>query len=171
MNGVMKPLISAAKGACAVSAVAACLFGAEGAVAQTQWNMAASWGGGPFLEDDAKGFAKLVENLTGGSVKVQVFPGGTLGKPGAVSETVESGAAQIGHTWPGYDWGIDRAAVLFAGTPGGLNPEELILVAVRRRWGRASDGVPSSKVWRCLNSLRFVSHGNLLALQATNSVS
>ena len=75
---------------CKFSIVLMLAFGSQIASAETRWNLAATWGGGPFLEDDAKGFAQLVEKLTGGSVKVQVFPGGTLGKPGKVSETVES---------------------------------------------------------------------------------
>ena len=89
--------------------------------------MATSWGGGPFLEEDAKGFAKLVNTLTDGRISIDVFPGGTLGKALKVSDTVKSGVAQAGHTWMGYDWGIDKTTVVFANMAGGLNPEELIL--------------------------------------------
>ena len=91
------------------------------------WSMATSWGGGPFLKKDAEGFAKYVEQLTAGRIKIQVFPGGTLGKALKVSDTVKSNVAQIGHTWMGYDWGIDKTTVIFANMAGGLNPEELII--------------------------------------------
>lgn len=57
------------------------------------WSMATSWGGGPFLEEDAKGFAKLVNTLTDGRITIDVFPGGTLGKALKVSDTVKSGVA------------------------------------------------------------------------------
>ena len=97
------------------------------AMAAQQWSMATSWGGGPFLKKDAEGFAKLVETLTGGSIKIQVFPGGTLGKSLKVSDTVKSGVAETGHTWMGYDWGVDKATVIFAGMAGGLQPEELMM--------------------------------------------
>ncbi|MEM7254332.1 MAG: TRAP transporter substrate-binding protein DctP [Pseudomonadota bacterium] len=97
------------------------------ATAAEQWSMATSWGGGPFLELDAKGFAKLAETLTNGEIKIDVFPGGTLGKALKVSDTVKSGVAQAGHTWMGYDWGIDKATVVFAGMAGGLQPEELMM--------------------------------------------
>ncbi|WP_420556158.1 TRAP transporter substrate-binding protein DctP [Roseovarius sp.] len=97
------------------------------AQADTQWNMAAAWSGGPYLEQDAKGFARLVGELTDGAVTIQVFPGGTLGKASDVTETVRSGAAQVGHTWMSYDWGIDATAVLFGGSPGQMTPEEMIL--------------------------------------------
>ena len=70
-----------------------------------QWSMATAWGGGPFLKQDAEGFAKVVETMTGGGIKIQVFPGGTLGKALKVSDTVKSNVAQAGHTWMAYDWG------------------------------------------------------------------
>ncbi len=44
-----------------------------------------------------------------------------------VSDTVKSGVAESGHTWMGYDWGVDKATVIFAGMAGGLQPEELML--------------------------------------------
>jgi TRAP-type mannitol/chloroaromatic compound transport system substrate-binding protein len=91
------------------------------------WNMATAWGGGPFLEEDAKGFAKTVAMLTDGRIQINVFPGGTLGKALKVSDTVRSNVVQAGHTWMGYDWGIDKTTVLFANMAGGLNPEELII--------------------------------------------
>ena len=72
------------------------------------WNMAPAWGGGPFLEEDAKGYAKLVDRLTDGRIQISVFPGGTLGSPLKVSDTVKSNVVQAGHTWMGYDWGIDK---------------------------------------------------------------
>ena len=91
------------------------------------WNMATAWGGGPFLEEDAKGYAKLVNTLTDGQIQINVFPGGTLGSPLKVSDTVKSNVVQAGHTWMGYDWGIDKTTVLFGNMAGGLNPEELII--------------------------------------------
>ncbi len=98
-----------------------------GAQAVEAWSMATSWGGGPFLKEDAEGYAKLVDTLTGGSIKIQVFPGGTLGKALKVSDTVKPNVAQTGHTWMGYDWGIDKTTVVFAGMAGGLQPEELMM--------------------------------------------
>lgn len=95
------------------------------ASAQEQWSMATPWPGGAFFED-AKRFAGFVGQLTDGRVNIEVFPGGTLGKPLKVTATVESGVAQIGHNWPGYDWGIDKTTVLFGNMAGGLTPEELI---------------------------------------------
>ena len=96
-------------------------------MAAEQWSMATAWGGGPFLKQDAEGFANTVETMTNGGIKIQVFPGGTLGKALKVSDTVKSNVAQTGHTWMGYDWGIDKATVIFAGMAGGLQPEEMLI--------------------------------------------
>ena len=110
-------------GALGAALVAAPLVG----MTAEQWSMATAWGGGPFLKQDAEGFAKTVETLTNGDIKIQVFPGGTLGKALKVSDTVKSNVAQTGHTWMGYDWGIDKATVIFAGMAGGLQPEETLM--------------------------------------------
>ena len=53
------------------------------------WNMATAWGGGPILEEEAKGYAELVNVLTDGRIQINVFPGGTLGSPLKVSDTVK----------------------------------------------------------------------------------
>lgn len=111
-----------------VGAVAAASMALAGTAAQAQanWSMATPWGGGkPF--EDAKSFAALVKDLTEGRVNINVFPAGTLGKALKVTETVKSGVAQAGHNWMGYDWGIDKTTVVFAGYVGGLTEEEYFL--------------------------------------------
>lgn len=97
------------------------------AAAETQWNMAVAWSGGPQLENDTKGLARRIEELSGGSIKIQIFPGGTLGKPGEVSETVRTGVAQIGHSFMGYDASENATTILFSGSPGRLTPEEFVM--------------------------------------------
>ncbi len=123
-NCIRKP---AALKALAGSLLAATLAVSTPASAQVAWSMATAWGGGPFLEEDAKGFAKLAETLTDGRVKIEVFPGGTLGKALKVTDTVKSNVAQAGHSWMAYDWGIDKTTVIFANMAGGLNPEEMLI--------------------------------------------
>ncbi|WP_282607172.1 TRAP transporter substrate-binding protein DctP [Pelagibius sp. Alg239-R121] len=101
-------------------------FSAGTSTAAENWSMATSWGGGPPLETAAKGFAEMAAFLTNDEIKIEVFPGGTLGSPLKVTETVRNGVAEIGHHWVGYDWGIDKTTVLFGGWTGGLNAEEMI---------------------------------------------
>ncbi|MFW5680457.1 MAG: C4-dicarboxylate ABC transporter substrate-binding protein [Pseudomonadota bacterium] len=112
-----------------VAAIA--MIGAVGvagsAEAQMRLSMATPWTGGHWFDIGAKGFAERVEFLTEGRVVIEVFPAGTLGSPLATTETVETGIAEVGHAWPGYDWGIDTAAVLLGGWAGGFTPEEYLL--------------------------------------------
>lgn len=110
----------------ALFGIALIVSAGEGKAAEA-WSMATAWGGGPFLEEDAKGYAKLVDTLTEGRITINVFPGGTLGKALKVTDTVKSNVAQAGHSWMGYDWGIDKTTVIFANMAGGLNPEELLI--------------------------------------------
>ena len=96
------------------------------AEAEHKWKMATSWGGGPLMALGANAFADRVNQLTDGRIEVQVFPGGTLGKALNVSETVSTGIAQAGHTWMGYDWGKDKATVVFGGFAGSMDSERML---------------------------------------------
>ncbi len=118
----MRPITKITVGATLVAGVAAM----ASASAQQNWSMATSWGGGPVLELSAKGAAKNIELVTGGKLKIQVFPGGTLGSPLKVTETVRNGVAEAGNSWPGYDWGIDKTTVLFGGFAGSMSAEQTI---------------------------------------------
>lgn len=111
------------------------------ATADTTWSLASAFGGGPFLED-AKQLAKNVEFLTEGRLKIEVFPGGTLGHPFKVTETVQKGVAQMGFLWPGFDYGVDKTSVLFAGYPVGPNSEEMLA------WIYQGGGLELWQAWR-----------------------
>ncbi len=110
--------------------------------AQTNIRMATSWGGGPHLEVMAKGFAQYVDLLTDGKVKIEVFPAGTIGSPLKVTETVQKGIAQAGHHWSGYDYGIDKTAVLFGGYAGSMPSEHYI------HWLYEGGGAELWREWR-----------------------
>ena len=110
----------------AALSVAFAIGAAPNSASAQNWSMATPWGGGPLLEYNAKGVAKDIEFLSDNKIKVQVFPGGTLGKALKVTETVKKGVAQIGHNWAGYDWGIDRTGVLFGGFAGTMPHEKMV---------------------------------------------
>ena len=50
-------------------------------------------------------FARRVEQLTGGQVKVKIFPGGTLGDAAQLADAVKSGIADIAFIVPTYTTG------------------------------------------------------------------
>jgi TRAP-type mannitol/chloroaromatic compound transport system substrate-binding protein len=127
-----------------LAATAAFGLGMAGAapLAADQLTMATSWGGGPHLEVLANGYAKNVAFLTNGEITFEVFPAGTLGSPLKVVETVKTGVADSGHHWSGYDWGVDKTAVLFGGYAGSMPAEHYI------HWLYEGGGVDLWKQWR-----------------------
>ena len=90
-------------------------------MAAKEWTMATALPG-VFLED-ANTYAGLVETMTNGDIKVNVFAPGMLGKDLKVTDIVKSGVAQVGHNWMGYDWGVDKATVIFGGCPAVCSPK------------------------------------------------
>ena len=110
-----------------VAAIAGFMAGATPQTAFAKdWSMVAPWAGGPLLEDSAKAVAREIELLTNEDIKVEDFPGGTLGSALKVTETVESGVAQIGQNWAGYDWGVDKTGLLFGGWAGTMSHERFL---------------------------------------------
>lgn len=111
-------------------AVAAVVAGslATAAVAQDThyFRMATGWTGGPLMEIGSQAFANRVAELSGGRIEIEVFPGGTLGPALNVSETVQQGVADMGHTWMGWDWGADPTTVLFGGYAGSFDTERML---------------------------------------------
>lgn len=114
---------------------------AGAATAETTWSLASYTSGGPFFES-VKKLAETVEFLTEGRLKIEVYPGGTLGAPFKVTETVQNGIAEIGHLWPGLDWGVDKTSVLLAGYPAGPSSEEMLA------WVYKGGGLELWQEWR-----------------------
>lgn len=116
----------------------------QAALAQNklELNMATPWAGGHWLEVGAKRYAENVYTLTEGRIKINVFPAGALGPALKVTETVQKGVADVGHSWPGYDWAVDRTGAIFSGWPAGPNPEEMMM------WLYNGGGAELWKQWR-----------------------
>jgi TRAP-type mannitol/chloroaromatic compound transport system substrate-binding protein len=111
----------------AVSVFSASVADASEASATYKWKMATPWSGGPLLERDAKGFANRVAELSEGRIKIDVFPGGSLGSALKVTDTVSAGIADVAHNYINYDYGKDATTSILAGHSSGLTPEEYIL--------------------------------------------
>lgn len=126
----------------AVVSTAALLVVVGTADAQQTVRMATSWPGGVHLEQFAQGFAKQAESLTGGKVKFQVFPAGTIGSPLKITESVQKKVAPAGHSWTGYDWGIDKTGAIFGGYVGSPPAEALL------HWIYVGGGLDLWRQWR-----------------------
>jgi TRAP-type mannitol/chloroaromatic compound transport system substrate-binding protein len=135
--------------AAACASALALSAGPAPALGQQSVRMATSWGGGPHLDVMAKGFAGNVALLTDGKVKVEVFPAGTIGSPLKVTETVQKKVAHAGHHWSGYDYGVDKTAVLFGGYAGSMPAEHYI------HWLYEGGGADLWRQWR-LEKFRVV---------------
>ncbi|MEM1215216.1 MAG: TRAP transporter substrate-binding protein DctP [Bacteroidota bacterium] len=90
-----------------------------------EWKMTTTWPPNfPVLDEACKLYARLVEQLSGGRVKIKVFAGGELAPPLKAFETVQRGAAEVG-CGAGYYWaGTAPAAQFFASIPFGLNSSQ-----------------------------------------------
>ena len=92
------------------------------AIAKTyKWRLATAWPSGiPLYTDMAEVFANNVEAMSGGRIKVQVLPGGSIAPALEVTDTVAKGIAEMGHSWPGYDIGRDATTAILGGYAGGM---------------------------------------------------
>lgn len=110
------------------------LFGAAGAlaaphVARAQapivWKMATAWPAeAPGVAASAKAIADTIGTLSGGRLKVDVYPAGALGPAMQVFDLVSSGAAELGHGSSYYWQARDPAFHFFTGVPFGLTASE-----------------------------------------------
>lgn len=117
-------------------------FAGSATAQEHSFKMATGWGGGPLMDIGAKAFAKKVAEMSDGRINIEVFPSGTLGPGLKVSETVEQGVAEMGHTWIGYDWGSDPTAVLFGGFAGSFDSERML------HWLYRAGGQELQAEWR-----------------------
>lgn len=84
--------------ALATAGVAAVALAFSGpAAAETSWDLPLAWPDGNFHVENAKTFAKVVGQVTGGDVKINIHPGGSLGFKGPEMLTaVRDGLVPIG---------------------------------------------------------------------------
>ncbi len=89
------------------------------AQAPTVLKMQASWPASLTLFDNFKMFAERVEKLSGGRLKIEAMPAGTIVPAFEVLDATNKKVLDGAHTWAAYWTGKHKAAVLFTGGPGG----------------------------------------------------
>jgi TRAP-type mannitol/chloroaromatic compound transport system substrate-binding protein len=120
------------KAAAATGAVAAASLAmpnistAQGTVVlkmQSAWGPAAA---DPFFEMN-KDYARKVEELSGGSLKIEVYPVNAIVKTSELADSVSTGVVDSGHTVTAYWYGKNPAASLFGTGPSyGFSSQELM---------------------------------------------
>ena len=86
---------------------------------QTTLKMQASWPASLTLFENFTQFAKRVEQLTSGRVKIETMPAGQVVPAFEVLDATHKKVIDGHHSWAGYWTGKNKAAVLFSGGPGG----------------------------------------------------
>ena len=90
------------------------------------WKMVTSWPKDyPGLGSGAEGFARRVEAMSGGRLRIQVYAAGELVPALEVFEAVSRGSAELGHSTPYYWKGKVPAAQFFTAVPFGLSTTEM----------------------------------------------
>lgn len=92
---------------------------------QYEWKMTTTWPPNfPVLDDACKLFARLIEEMSAGSMKIHVYGGGELAPPLKAFDTVRQGGAEIGSGAAYYWAGVAPAAQFFASIPFGMNAQQ-----------------------------------------------
>lgn len=81
--------------------------------------MQATWPASQTLYENFTDYAKRVEELTAGRVKIETMPAGQVVPAFEVLDATHKGVIDGAHTWPGYWTGKNKAAILFSGGPAG----------------------------------------------------
>lgn len=111
----------------AAAAVAGTALSAPAVIASEKtyrWKMVTTWPPGlPVLQTGAERFAKRLEQVTGGRIKIQVFAGGELVPPLGVFDAVSDGTVEVGSGAAYYWAGKVPAGQWFSSVPFGLNAQ------------------------------------------------
>ncbi|MCF8093102.1 MAG: TRAP transporter substrate-binding protein DctP [Desulfotignum sp.] len=88
-----------------------------------RWKMVMPWSKGLLFYDIAAHFADSVRLASAGRLDIKPFSAGELVPAMQSFDAVSTGAAQVGHDWPGYWKGKNEAFVALASVPFGLDAE------------------------------------------------
>jgi len=78
-----------------------------------------TWPASLTLQDNFKMFAERVDKLTGGQVKIEALPAGSIVPPFEILDATHKRVIDGGHGVAYYWVGKNKAATLFSGTPAG----------------------------------------------------
>ena len=91
-----------------------------------QLRMVTDWPAGtPGLHTSAVRVAQTIGTATGGRIKIEIFPAGTLVRPFETFDAVGAGVADMYHSFEGYFEQKSRALHFFAAIPFGFTADEL----------------------------------------------
>jgi TRAP-type mannitol/chloroaromatic compound transport system substrate-binding protein len=139
MTGRRRFLATATRGVAAVGAAA--LVDAPGVIAQPkiQWRMSTAWPPAlDVMQGSAQRLAKVVEDLTGGRFRIEVFAGGQILPDFGCFDAASQGTIEAFMAAPSYWAEREPAIEWFQTIPFGMNPEGMAA------WYYQGDGL---KLW------------------------
>lgn len=83
------------------------------------WKMQSTWPAGVFLHESAINLAKRIMEMSGGRIKIDVSPAGTIVPAFEVLDAIHRGTLQAAHSWSAYWVGKQPALNLFSSVAGG----------------------------------------------------
>ncbi len=90
-----------------------------------EWKMVTTWPPNfPVFTEQLNAFAKAVENMSSGRMKIQVYGGGELIPPFESFDAVSQGTAEMGHGASYYWAGKAPAFQFFCSVPFGMNAQQ-----------------------------------------------
>lgn len=115
-------IVGAAAATAAATSISAPYVWAQGKT--YNWKMVTTWPPEmPVLQTGAERFAKRVEEMSGGRIKIQVYAGGELVPPLGTFDAVSQGTVEVGSGASYYWAGKVPAAQWFSAVPFGFNPQ------------------------------------------------
>jgi TRAP-type mannitol/chloroaromatic compound transport system substrate-binding protein len=91
----------------------------------------------PGLQASAVRFARTVEVVSGGRIKIDVFSAGTFVRPFETFDAVGTGLADMYQTYEGYFEKKSPTLHFFTALPFGLTPDRIVRLGPVRRRARA----------------------------------
>jgi len=82
-----------------------------------RWTCQSGWQGATYLHANVVDWAKRVEEMSGGRIKIDVQPGGAIVKPTEIYESVRTGAIEVGHCWAGFWMANNMTSTLVCNSP------------------------------------------------------
>ncbi|HEX6144647.1 MAG TPA: TRAP transporter substrate-binding protein [Geminicoccaceae bacterium] len=83
----------------------------------TTLKMQGSWGPTDIFNEMAEDYVKMVNEMSGGELKIDYLVGGAVVKPFSVQDATHAGILDGAHTVPAYWYGKNKAASLFGTGP------------------------------------------------------
>jgi TRAP-type mannitol/chloroaromatic compound transport system substrate-binding protein len=122
MTSTRRVLVAWIAFALPVFVLAAVLWHGPGAASAQQkfvWKVQTTWPAANLLHISAVEMAKMIEEMSGGRLRWEMLPAGSIVGAFEALDAVNRGLIDASHAWPGYWAGKNTAAGLFAPGPGG----------------------------------------------------